>query len=218
MDQRIIICEHAPGRADAFHQWLPDALVVRRYKEETIPDSFDVLVLGGGPMSVDVPARKQYPFLQEEFDLIQALSPDDPSAPRVIGICLGAQLMALALGGNVEEGVAVRGWNRIRPCVEHPMFPRKTEYTQFEFHCNHIVRLPDRAHLLADSERDRVEAFSIGTRMLATVYHPEVAPSDAERIYCSAGLEPHELHDERFSDPGPSAAFASRSFFNIIHT
>lgn len=213
--KRIVICEFAPNRATAFASWLPDARVVRRYLGETVPESFDVLVLGGGPMSADAEARINHPFLQEEFDRVRAIA-GDPAAPTLVGICLGAQLITLALGGEVVRGETVRGWNEIRQLGDHAMFPLRTRYVQFEFHGNHIVRLPHGARLLADSARDAVEAFAVGDRILATAYHPEIGPADAERIYRGAGLAPSELHDDRFPDPGPAAAFASRSFFDAI--
>ncbi|MBI4256725.1 type 1 glutamine amidotransferase [Candidatus Uhrbacteria bacterium] len=213
--RRIIVCEFAPERGSAFMNWLPGSRVVRRYLGETVPESFDVLMLGGGPMSANEEDRARHPFIQEEFDRVRALA-SDPAAPMLVGICLGAQLIVLALGGDVVRGETVRGWNEIRQLADHRMFPLCTRYVQFEFHSNHIVRLPPGARLLADSPRDAVEAFAVGDRILATAYHPEIGPADAERIYRGAGLAPSELHNDRFPDPGPAAAFASRFFFDAI--
>ena len=213
--KRIVICEFAPERALAFAPWIPGIQVVRRYLGEEVPESFDVLILGGGPMSATGEYRVRYPFLQEEFDRVRALAAD-PAAPMLVGICLGAQLITLALGGNVRRGEAVRGWNDIRQVGDHRMFPLRTRYRQFEFHSNYIDRLPGGARLLADSVHDAVEAFVVGDRILATTYHPEIAPADAERIYRSEALAPSELHDERFPDPGSVVTFSSQSFFDAI--
>jgi len=49
--------------------------------------------------------------------------------------------------------------------------------------------------------------------MWATAYHPEVTRVDAERIYTGAGLEPNELHNDQFEDPGIAAFRSSQMFF-----
>ncbi|PJA45774.1 hypothetical protein CO174_01570 [Candidatus Uhrbacteria bacterium CG_4_9_14_3_um_filter_50_9] len=210
--KRIVICQYAPGRALAFKQWLPEALVIERHNGEPVPDSFDAIIFGGGPMSADEAARKEFPFLEEDLQLIQQLAHEGERAPLSAGICLGAQMIALALGGDVAHGPTIRGWNQIVPIEPHALFPDHS-CIQFEFHSNHIRRLPEGAVLLASSNHDKVEAFRVGTGMWATAYHPEVTRVDAERIYTGAGLEPNELHNDQFEDPGIAAFRSSQMFF-----
>lgn len=74
---------------------------------EAVPnlDSFDLLVVLGGPMSVHDEVR--LPWMSEEKRLIhQALM----AGKRIFGICLGAQLLAEALGARVHDGPAEIGW------------------------------------------------------------------------------------------------------------
>ena len=213
--KRIVICEFAPDRATAFASWLPDAQVVRRYLGEPVPESFDVLVLGGGPMSATKRDRAKHSFLQEEFDRVRVLA-TDPSAPMLVGICLGAQLITFALGGCVRRGKLVHGWNEIRPVADHRMFPFRTRYAHFEFHDNHITQLPNGARRLADSRHDATEAFAVGDRILATAYHPEIGLADAERIYRGIGVAPSELYSDRLVNLGRVATFSSRSFFKAV--
>lgn len=81
-------------------------------KGERMPDStdgFEALILLGGPIGVYEAER--YPFLKEEMKLIQTFFKKDKP---VLGICLGAQLIAEALGGKVYKGGKKEiGWYRL---------------------------------------------------------------------------------------------------------
>jgi len=215
MDRKIVICEHAPLRAQGFRRFLPAAKIVKTYQGEVIPESFDLLILGGGPMSAGATDRRQHPFLEKEFKLIQEIAFSRKQAPKLCGVCLGAQLITLALGGEVVKGEFVRGWNLITPVNPGPYFLAGT-VPQFEYHQDHLTRLPDGAQLLAFSEKDAIEAFSFGEGIIATVYHPEITADFAPVVYSSAGLSAIELQEERFADPGPLAETASQNFFQAL--
>ncbi|OGL63924.1 hypothetical protein A3C09_00325 [Candidatus Uhrbacteria bacterium RIFCSPHIGHO2_02_FULL_47_44] len=212
----IVICEYAPGRTEAFAQWLPHATIVRRHLGEPIPDVFDGIVFAGGPMSAHAEDRKAFPFLQEDFDLIQHLHAQQ-NGPWMAGVCLGAQLITFALGGEVCEGLFVRGWNQIRPVTQDLLFEACDAPVQFEFHRNHITRLPAGATLLADSDMDYVEAYRVGNRVLVVAYHPEIAAEDANRIYDMARLTESERHEDRFVEPSVTARRASAQFFVALN-
>ena len=62
------------------------------------PEDFDWLVVMGGPMGVNDQAK--YPWLEPEIELIKATL---QQSKRMLGICLGAQLMAAALGAKVKK-------------------------------------------------------------------------------------------------------------------
>lgn len=212
MTQHIAICEYAPGRTEAFRQWLPDAIIVRRHLGETIPEVFDGIIFAGGPMSAHATDRKTFPFLQEDFELIQRLAAKS-NGPWIAGVCLGAQLITFALGGDVTEGEFIRGWNHVRPVAQDLLFDGCADLVQFEFHRNHITTLPNDAVLLAESDADIVEAYRIGSRILVVAYHPEIAAADANRIYTMAKLTESERHEDRFQEPSDAAQQASRQFF-----
>src|SRR5436309_1045982 len=72
---------------------------VNPYRGETLPkiDGFDFLIIMGGPQSTM--QMEKAPYLQDEIELIQDAIKQEK---RIMGICLGAQLVAEALGGTTE--------------------------------------------------------------------------------------------------------------------
>lgn len=211
----IIICEYAPDRAKAFKQWLPDARIVARYADETIQKPFDAIIFSGGPMSAFAEDRTANPFLQEDMDLIKELAKQEGTAPLILGVCLGAQLVTLAFGGKVEKGETIRGWNRIKK-TDDTYSPVLDGGIQFEFHSNHIVTPPKNSIVLASSVHDPIEAYRIGTCIYAVIYHPEITQTDAQHIYENSHIEPHEYHQDTFINPGPISEQTSQRFFQAL--
>jgi GMP synthase-like glutamine amidotransferase len=133
---------------------------------------YELLVFLGGPMSVNDEA--EYPYLVEEKALIRrALNADKP----ILGICLGAQLIASALGARVYPGEERElGWYPITLTEEgkrdevFSAFPPHLEV--FHWH-GETFDLPRGAKLLAGSELYPHQAYRIG-RSYALQYHLEV--------------------------------------------
>lgn len=154
--------------------------IIRRHEGEAydwrIVRSCDLLILSGGgwgPYDDKV-------FLAEDKEMLVRLRAEG-SGPKVLGICLGAQLMTVAFGGEVHCGGSLAlGWNHVEINVSHPVFKGIDSLLQVEIHSNHITKLPDEARLLASSALDRVEVFQVGDRFLGTAYHPEITPDDIE--------------------------------------
>lgn len=131
-----------------------------------------VIVLGGpiGVNDVD-----QYPWLETELDwLRQRLVAERPT----LGICLGAQLMAAALGARVYPGSAPEiGWAPLRLSVagrQSALAPLDASHTSmFHWHGD-TFDLPDGATLLASTDTCLNQAFSWGHHALALQCHPEI--------------------------------------------
>lgn len=140
----------------------------------------DLLVVLGGPIGAY--EDDAYPFLADEVAFIEArLRADRPT----LGICLGAQLMARALGAKVYPGGRKEiGWAPLRlteagraSCLRH-------------FDGAHVLHwhgdtfdLPEGAALLASTDLYPHQAFAWGRRALALQFHVEVTAPGLEHWY-----------------------------------
>jgi len=135
-------------------------------------DRYDALVVLGGPMNVDEAHR--FPHLFAEIECIRAaVALDRP----VLGICLGAQLLAAALGAAVRPN-AVReiGWHPLEPqpaAAADPLF-RHFDGSQFVFqwHAYTFEVPPDAVHLAATAAC-RNQAFRFGAKAYGLQFHLE---------------------------------------------
>jgi GMP synthase-like glutamine amidotransferase len=152
------------------------------YKDEPLPgvEEFDVLIIMGGPMSVH--EEEFFPWLRAEKALIGAAI---RHGKKVLGICLGAQLIAESMGGRVypnpekEIGFWPVRW-KDRP---------DTEETLFHWH-GETFDLPPGAELLASTSACVNQAFRVGDRVLGIQFHPEVT---LDLISAMIENEGHEL-------------------------
>lgn len=146
----------------------------------TAADGLDAVIMLGGGFLPDADDGK--PWLPAE----RALARDciDHSVP-VLGICLGAQLLAHVGGGRVEGefGIPEKGVTELTPqpaAAHDALFHEFSASTiGIESHRDQITELPDGAHLLMSSERCRNQAFRLGDSAWATQWHPE---SSAARV------------------------------------
>jgi GMP synthase (glutamine-hydrolysing) len=106
----------------------------------------------------------------------------------VIGICLGSQIIAKALGANVYKGQAGKeiGWHNVHMTEAGAQTPLK----YFDAGVGPVMQwhgdtfdLPDGAVLLASSACYPHQAFSYGDHVLAVQFHPEVTELKLERWY-----------------------------------
>lgn len=150
--------------------------VIELYKGQALPvdlDDVDGIVSLGGPMNVDQGA--QYEWMAGEMELIaQAHSVDIP----IVGICLGAQLIAKALGGEVgamEQPEA--GWHPVKEAFPGQIDPMLAGLPwsswQFHLHGQEVKKLPDDATGLSGSQACRTQAFKVGLTTFGFQYHFE---------------------------------------------
>ncbi len=139
------------------------------------PDISDAagLVILGGPMSVN----DSLPWLREEERLIgQAIARNQP----VLGICLGAQLIAKSLGAKVYRNREKEiGWFDIHFTADglaDPLFGGlPASETVFHWH-GETFDLPSGALLLASSKACRRQGYRVGERVYGLQFHLEVTP------------------------------------------
>lgn len=147
---------------------------------------FDALLIMGGYMNVD--DEERFPWLNEEKKFIrQAID----AGKKVIGICLGSQLIAKALGSKVYQGKEKEiGFFPITFTKEgtlHQYFNHfSNPYTVFHWHSD-TFDLPANAQLIASTDSCRHQAYIIGTTVLAFQFHFEMNETVIEDML---------LHDE----------------------
>jgi GMP synthase-like glutamine amidotransferase len=170
----------APWAAERGHS----LAVTELSKGEALPQpaDFDALVLMGGSMSVNDEGR--YAWLRPEKQLVR----DSLAAgKKILGICLGAQMIASALGAPVTRNPEKEiGWFPVEATDagwEHPFWlglPRALPV--FHWH-GETFGLPPGAVQLLRSAACEQQGYAIGTQALALQCHPEVdAVSVAEMV------------------------------------
>jgi len=142
------------------------------------PGALDLLVVMGGPMSVNDEA--EFPWLAEEKRFIrEAVASGVPT----LGICLGAQLIASALGARVRRNpVKEIGWFPVRAVpADGDVFRLPEECDVFHWH-GETFDLPEGAVRLAESGPCRNQAFQTGRRAIGLQFHLETTPESAAAI------------------------------------
>lgn len=188
MSAPVLVIEHEaqcpPGWVG---DWLVEAglaLDVRRpYRGEPLPDDLDghcaMVVLGG---SMDAYADAQYGWLTPTKELVRVAATD---GTPTLGICLGHQLVAVALGGRAEKnplgqqmGVLPIGW--LPEADVDDLFGEMTDIqVAVQWNCDIVVELPDAAVVLARTAQDEIQVARFGAAMWGVQMHPEV---DAQTV------------------------------------
>ena len=154
-----------------------------RYFEAGVDDLSPALnyegltVILGGPIGVY--ETEDYPFLVDEIaGLKQRLKANKPT----IGICLGAQLIAHALGAKVYAGHQKEiGWSQLEiKAVENNPLAALENVEVLHWHGD-TFDLPSNATLLASSAIYPNQAFSIGNNILALQFHLEITEQSFEK-------------------------------------
>jgi GMP synthase (glutamine-hydrolysing) len=140
--------------------------------------SADLVVILGGPIGAY--DDDLYPVLGQELDLLEHRL--RTRAP-ILGICLGAQLIARALGANVYRGPAKEiGWSRLTLSDRGRLSPLKAFDDAEVLHWHgDTFDLPIGAELLASTPLCANQAFAIGNHVLAFQFHPEAQAEGFER-------------------------------------
>jgi GMP synthase-like glutamine amidotransferase len=182
---RILVFQHVPVEHPGFFRQLwrengDEWRTIELDGGQVIPDlnDFDLLVVMGGPM--DVWQEDVYPWLGPEKAAIRYWVKD--LGRPFLGICLGHQLLAAALGGAVElmnqqeiglsEVVLTKAGRQDRLFAG---FAARVE--TFQWHGAQVSRLPDDAEILAENSLCAVQAFRCGAHAYGLQYHVEITAS-----------------------------------------
>ena len=166
--------------------------------------SADGLIFMGGPMS----ANDDLLYIRQELEIIgEAAARGLP----MLGVCLGSQLIAKALGARVYENAAPEiGWRPVRwtAAAARDRLHRGLSAPETVFHWHgETFDLPPGGELLASSEVCRNQAYRVGGNIFGLQYHLEVTPEMLEdwRIEIPTPIDPYvnadrlkELADQVF--------------------
>lgn len=178
--------QHVPFEGlGSIEPWLDSngyELTSTRFFESTdLPDSktIDLLVVMGGPMSVNDEDKYTWLALEKQFvrEIIAFGKP-------VLGICLGAQIIANAMGAKVfPNPVKEIGWFPVHavPSVDSSVFNFPPSQIVFHWH-GETFDLPRGAVRVAKSEGCENQAFQLGKRVIGLQFHLETTPRSASEL------------------------------------
>ncbi|HEX4472350.1 MAG TPA: gamma-glutamyl-gamma-aminobutyrate hydrolase family protein [Nocardioides sp.] len=184
MTARVLVVQHEAD--DPIHlmgTWMQgvEISVCHAYASDPVPaslESFDGLVMMGGAMGAH--DDQKAPWLPASRELIRlAAAADVPT----LGICLGHQLCAVALGGDIvvnpngrQLGLLDVGWTA--EAADDPLFgglvgPRRAMHWNDDV----VVRLPEGGRRLATASTGEVQAAHHAPSVWGIQWHPEVDPA-----------------------------------------
>jgi GMP synthase-like glutamine amidotransferase len=180
VSRKILVFRHVPSESLGM---IADSLgsrdiayeYVDLYRDTARPDprAADGLIFMGGPMS----ANDDLPYIRQELEFIgEAISQGQP----ILGVCLGSQLIAKALGARVyPNGVPEIGWYPVQwtPAAARDRLHQGLSEPETVFHWHgETYDLPAGAELLGHSEACRNQAYRVGSNVYGLQYHLEVTP------------------------------------------
>jgi len=165
----------------AFAPWCERAGIAVDFVElergETLPNTlnYQAIWVMGGPMNVADEA--EYPWLRTEKQWIRQVV-QDLQIPYM-GVCLGAQLLADACGGQVgamsAPEVGLGSVYLTKSAAEHPLLRGLPErFLALHWHGQEVKTLPAQGLLLASSDHCRVQAYAVGAYAFGIQFHSEV--------------------------------------------
>ncbi len=182
---KVHVLQHVPFEGiGSMASWLADrgasVEYTRFFESGVLPeiDDLDLVISMGGPMSVN--DEKTLPWLvQEKLFVRETVRRGIPT----VGVCLGAQLIASALGARVYPNRQKEiGWFEIRKTnIDGDVFAFPEKATVFHWH-GETFDLPDGAVCLAKSEACDIQAFQIGKTAMGLQFHLETTPESAAAI------------------------------------
>ena len=137
------------------------------------PTKVDRLLIMGGPMGVY--EALEYPWMLDEIRFIRAVI---DAGKKVLGICLGSQLVSAAMGAKVYPNHCKEiGWFEIlwnEAAYKHPLTYGVSSHSRVFHYHGDTFDLPENAVLLASSKACKHQAYALGNNVLALQFHMEV--------------------------------------------
>ncbi len=169
--------------------------LTRFYAGDSLPDqdSYDMLLILGGPMGVN--DNKTVTWLKEEKRFI---SEAIEQGKMVLGICLGAQLIANVLGAKIKKNEHREiGWYPITATPNAMVLGLPQQFQAFHWHGD-TFGLPDGATPIGTSDGCENQGFIYQDRVVALQFHLETTPDAAKELIDACA---HEIDDGPHSQP-----------------
>lgn len=214
----VHILQHVPFEGPATIAWWMQTRghtisTTKLYLGEPLPalNAFDWLIVMGGPMNVaDV---DQHPWLEDELNFIRNAI---DAEKYLLGVCLGSQLIANALGAKVKKNKHKEiGWFRVQrseqvsETILSDIWPNSVEV--FHWHGD-TFEIPPESRLLASSEACKNQGFIFNDRVVGLQFHLEVT---AEGVTSLIEHCVDELDDSEYVQSIPDLLYDDLSFIII---
>ena len=222
--KRLLVLQHleieGPGLFEQFAKERDLKIkIIRLDNKNALPQTKkgDLILIMGGPMGVKDIGSDRYPWLKLEREFIKR---ELKNKRPIIGVCLGAQLLASAAGGDVEilkygsppKALPEIGWSQIFIDKSNKDFKELFEepFHVLHWHGDRIL-LPNKAVLIASSGRCKEQFFRIGDFAYGLQFHIETTGAmidkwireDKEFIFKGLGSNGQEIlreENRKYSD------------------
>jgi GMP synthase-like glutamine amidotransferase len=198
---------HSSGSLEAYlEENNIDHTIVYAAQGEAIPptDNYDNIVLMGGPMSAN--QTEKYPFINKEIQIVQQYAGKEK---KILGLCLGSQIIAKALGAEIYQGKEKEvGWYDIAllpPAYQHSKIkkliknPDTKEINRnikvFHWH-NDGFTLPPGCELCGTSSIYKNQFFSFGPNIIAMQFHLEITLEMIEEWMQQSSRDPQTIMND----------------------
>tara|TARA_B100000965_G_scaffold262213_1_gene221189 strand:+ start:114 stop:854 length:741 start_codon:yes stop_codon:yes gene_type:complete len=236
---RLLVLQHIEREGPGLFRYIADKkgyklCIFRLDLGDSLPElnDGDLLLVLGGPMGIRDIGNPKFPWLNNEVDLIkEALN----QKIGIIGVCLGAQLLAYAAGGDIEvleeevsrQPLAEIGWHT----VSSTLLNKNNKLTTFliepfpvlHWHGDRIL-LPNSAELIASSIRCKEQLFQIGSLAYGIQFHVEVEndmvnrwiKEDIHFVSSALGRDGQSILKKQQKEYGNKTLKARLKFLNIL--
>ena len=187
--------QHVPHEGPGFiEEWAKqknhNLNVTKLYEDQLFPEmtDFDLLIVMGGPMSVY--DDDKIPWLAEEKSFIVHAIAD---GKKMLGICLGAQLIAHLLGAKIVKSPHTEiGWYPVKKTTQHSMFKDlPDEFTAFHWH-GEMFDIPAGAERIFSSEGCENQGFIYYGTVVGFQFHFETTPESVDEMLAIESIEETE--------------------------